>query len=262
MVENDEATVFGRLTASREVNQWYKRLLNDGFLALPKNTDPYGVQTHLVFVELKKFSLKFRRAPLPLAKGTVAMRENPRLLARFVGLSAGLFILFPGISALPQSLTPASNPDISFRNPLRVIDVLIPNNQERRRSEYHFTLNFPADAVEPLEKIVFEQVEGAGYPRYRDNGNYAFDGTSQTSLTLAAVENDRDNRTITVQFDPPVEPGRQVTVVLNARNPRDGIYTYQLTAFPVGATEGQYAGVERLHFYEPVRRRRDRFDWL
>ena len=190
------------------------------------------------------------------------MRKHHRLLACFMGVSAGLSILLPGISALPQRPTPASNPNISFRNPLRVIDVLIPNNQELRRSEYHFTLNFPAEAVEPLEKIVFEQVEGAGYPRYRDSGNYAFDGTNQTPLTLAAVENNRDNRTITVQFDPPVEPGRQVTVVLSARNPRDGIYTYQLTAFPVGATEGQYAGVERLHFYEPVRRRLDRFDSL
>lgn len=170
----------------------------------------------------------------------------------------------PSDSAQPANQaepSPATNPRISFRRPLRVINIFTPNNLERRRSKYHFTLDFPADAVEPLQKIVFEQVGGADYPRYRDQGNYAFDRASRADLPLSTVNNDRDQRTIVVEFDPPVEPGREVTVVLEARNPRDGIYTYQLTAFPVGATEGQYAGVERLNIYEPARRR-DRFDWF
>ena len=159
------------------------------------------------------------------------------------------------------SLSPATNPNISFRRPLRVVDIYTPNNLELRRSEYHFRLDFPADAVEPLQKLVFEQISGVDYPRYRDRDFYAFNRADRTPLPLSVVENNPDQRTIVVEFDPPVEPGREVTVVLKARNPRDGIYTYQLTAFPVGATEGQYAGVERLNIDEPFRRR-DRFRWF
>ena len=190
------------------------------------------------------------------------------------GLSTGaaLLCMTPGLAQLnapsidsPPSTAqaapgPATNPDISFRRPLRVTNVLARSHYELRRAEHTFTIDFPADAVEPLQKLVVEQVEGPGYSRYSDSGSRAFDGESRESLSLSSVESDRNQRTITVEFDPPVEPGRQVTVVLNARNPRAGIYTYQFTAFPVGAQEGQYAGVERLNIYEPIRRR-DRFRW-
>lgn len=161
------------------------------------------------------------------------------------------------VIAQSASLTPASNPAISFRRPLRVSSMRIPNNLALRRSQYLFTFDFPADAVEPLEKLVFEQVEGADYPRYQSGDSYAFKAESGERLSLSAVEDNSDERNITVVFDPPVDPGEQVTVALSARNPRDGIYIYQLTAFPVGASVGQYAGVERLNFDRP--RRRDRF---
>jgi len=157
------------------------------------------------------------------------------------------------------ALTPATNPAISFRRPLRVSSVRVPNNWELRRSEYLFTFDFPAEAVEPLEKLVFDQIEGVGYPRYQSDDSYAFETDSGERLSLSTVENDQDQRKVTVVFDPPVEPGRQVTVALRARNPRDGLYIYQLSAFPVGASVGQYAGVERLNFYRPSSR--DRFNW-
>ena len=149
-----------------------------------------------------------------------------------------------------------SSPNISFRRPLRVTGVRISNNRELRRSNYLFQINFPEDAVEPLEKLVFEQIEGAQYPRFSPRRSYAFDANNDAELPFSRLENDADNRRITVEFDPPVNPGQQLTVALNARNPRSGSYIYRLTAFPVGATEGQYAGVERLDFHESFRRRR------
>ena len=75
------------------------------------------------------------------------------------------------------------------------------------------------------------------------------------ALPISVID-DEDERTITVEFDQPVEPGGEITVALRARNPRDGIYVYQLAAYPAGATKGQYAGIERLNFYAPERRRR------
>ncbi|MGB3300729.1 MAG: DUF2808 domain-containing protein [Phormidesmis sp.] len=152
-----------------------------------------------------------------------------------------------------SDLTPATNPAISFRRPLRVNSVRVPTSWQYRRSEYLFTLDFPAEAVEPLQKIVFEQVEGVDYPRYDTDDSYAFVANSRTRLPIK-VTNNRDQRTLTVEFDPPVAPGGDITIALRARNPRDGIYVYQLAAYPAGATEGQYAGVERLNFYAPRRR--------
>ena len=174
-------------------------------------------------------------------------------------LSLAFLTSLPPSQTVAQSqgeVSPATNPDVSFRRPLRVVNARTSNKFEQRRSEYRFSINFPEDAVEPLERIVFAQVEGAGYPRYQGSGNYAFDSRDRTELPLSEVNNNRDNRTIVVEFDPPVEPGRDITVALRARNPRSGIYTYQLTAFPVGATEGQYAGVESLTFYDTSDRRR------
>ena len=152
------------------------------------------------------------------------------------------------------STSPSDNPNISFRRPLRVTNIRVPIDRQFRRSEYFFTLDFPADAVEPLQKLTFEQIEGVSYPRYRPDDSYAL-GTDRNPLPIAASDND-DKRTVTVEFNPPVEPGQQITVALRARNPRDGIYLYRLTAFPVGATEGQYAGIERFNIYAPSRRDR------
>lgn len=155
-------------------------------------------------------------------------------------------------------LTPATNPAISFRRPLRVNSVRVPISWQYRRSEYLFTFDFPADAVEPLQKIVFEQIEGVDYPHYNTDDSYAFAVDGRIPLPINVID-DSDKRTITVEFDQPVEPGGEITVALTARNPRDGIYIYKLAAYPAGATEGQYAGVERLNFYAPERRRFRRF---
>ncbi|MEL7053814.1 MAG: DUF2808 domain-containing protein [Cyanobacteria bacterium J06588_5] len=153
------------------------------------------------------------------------------------------------------SISPADNPKISFRRPLRVTNIRVPIDRQFRQSEYFFTLDFPADAVEPLQKLTFEQIEGVSYPRYHPGDSYAL-GADRSPLPITATDND-DDRTVTVEFDPPVQPGQQITVALRARNPRDGIYLYRLTAFPVGATDGQYAGIERFNIYAPSRR--DRF---
>ena len=201
---------------------------------------------------LKKLSSKSERSTSAIAL-TLPLAFAGLLIARPLQAQA------PPESTVAQqpALSPATNPAISFRRPLRVSHLRIPNSLEFRRSQYFFTFDFPTEAVEPLEKIVFEQVEGADYPRYRVGDFAAFDATDRTPFPLGTIENSRDQRTLTIEFDPPIEPGQPVTVALRARNPRSGIYIYQLSAYPVGATEGQYAGVERLTFDEPVRR--DRF---
>lgn len=156
------------------------------------------------------------------------------------------------LEVLPALVAASANP-IHFARPLRLADVSIPNNWQFRASEYLFTIDIPADASQPLERVVFAQIEGADYPRYSTRNTHAFaEGDRHTSLTLSQVENDTDERTITVVFDPPIEPGLQITVALKAHhNPRGGIYLYQVTASPPGISgPGQRVGLGRLQFYE------------
>ncbi|MEO1401581.1 MAG: DUF2808 domain-containing protein [Cyanobacteria bacterium J06635_1] len=153
---------------------------------------------------------------------------------------------------LPMPEIAEANP-VYFNEPLRLTHVSVPNKWQFRESEYLFNINLPANASEPLQEIVFTQIEGADYPSYSIRETHAFEGDDRDAeLNLSLVANDTDERTMTVVFDPPVEPGRQVTVALKAhRNPRDGIYLYRVVAYPPGAAgRGQRIGTGRLSFYE------------
>lgn len=148
----------------------------------------------------------------------------------------------------------ARNREIFERSPVLDRRVKIPNNSQFRQSEYLFTIDHPAEAGAPIQEIVFAQTEGADYPSFSTRDTHAYEGDdSSAKLPLGLVSQDRDKRTMTVVFDPPVEPGRKITVALKAhRNPRDGTYIYSVTAFPPGtASEGRRVGTGRLQFYEP-----------
>lgn len=67
------------------------------------------------------------------------------------------------LEVLPALVAASANP-IHFARPLRLADVSIPNNWQFRASEYLFTIDIPADASQPLERVVFAQIEGADYP--------------------------------------------------------------------------------------------------
>ena len=120
---------------------------------------------------------------------------------------------------------------------------------------YYFTINIPQKAGEPLQRIVINQRQGADNIRYDLEDTRAFEGTRSNrgaQVALKEVTRDRKTRTIVVNFDPPISPGRVVTIGLRpVRNPRvSGVYLFGVTAFPVGEkSHGQFLGYGRLHFY-------------
>ncbi len=139
-----------------------------------------------------------------------------------------------------------------------LIDVRVSNNWQFQDAEYRFHINIPDDAAEPLQEVVFSQIEGADYPNYSARKTFAYQGGDRNQeLPLGSVTNDFDQRTMTVTFDPPIQPGCEVTVVLGSfRNPRDGIYIYRVVGFPPGeGRDGRRLGIGRLQFYEPIQRR-------
>ena len=120
---------------------------------------------------------------------------------------------------------------------------------------YYFTINVPENAGEPLQKVIIAQKEGTDNIRFDLKDSRAFEGTQGkkgSRLGLSEVTRERKTRTITVPFDPPVPPGKTVTIGLRPlENPRfSGVYLFGVTAFPVGEkTHGQFLGYGRLTFY-------------
>jgi hypothetical protein len=127
---------------------------------------------------------------------------------------------------------------------------------------YYFTINVPENAGESLQKVTIAQREGAENLRYNLNDTRAFEGTSdaygglrlrkESRLTLGAVTDERETRTVTVNFEPPVTPGQTVTIALRpVSNPSfSGVYLLGVTAFPVGEkSHGQFLGFGRFQFY-------------
>ncbi|MGF1935795.1 MAG: DUF2808 domain-containing protein [Nostoc sp. ChiQUE02] len=127
---------------------------------------------------------------------------------------------------------------------------------------YYFTINVPENAGESLQRVTITQKEGAENIRYDLNDTRAFVGTrdacgglrlrKETQLKLGPVTNERETRTVTVNFDPPVTPGQTVIIALRpVKNPSfSGVYLLGVTAFPVGEkSHGQFLGFGRFQFY-------------
>ena len=120
---------------------------------------------------------------------------------------------------------------------------------------YYFTIKLPENAGTPLEKITIEQREGLEYIRFNLKKSFVFEGTRSKKgkkLQLKDITSDKKTKTVSLVFDPPVTPGKTITVDLQARqNPTsEGIYLFGVTAFPIGEkSRGQFLGFGRLHFY-------------
>ena len=184
------------------------------------------------------------------------------LRSRTVLFSIALLTAF-SLPLLPSNVSQAveleTRPTL-FSRPLRLVNVRIPNRWQYRRSDYLFTIDIPEAAEQPLETVVFAQIEGADYPRYSPRRSRAYaqkgEGRDQREALDITVTNSTADRTVTVEFNPPVQAGQQITVALNSRNPRDGIYIYEVAGSPPDVTgPGQRIGIGRLQFYESIDRR-------
>ncbi|PSB34503.1 DUF2808 domain-containing protein [Chlorogloea sp. CCALA 695] len=122
-------------------------------------------------------------------------------------------------------------------------------------STYYFTIDLPQNAGEPLQTVTFNQHEGVDNIRFDLKDTRAFVGTRRRrgeNISLGAVTRDKETRTVTVLFNPPVTPGKTITIGLRpVQNPfSSGVYLFGVKAFPVGAkTAGQFMGYGRLQFY-------------
>ncbi|MEO1591344.1 MAG: DUF2808 domain-containing protein, partial [Cyanobacteria bacterium J06632_22] len=110
----------------------------------------------------------------------------------------------------------------------------------QRNSTQFFTVELAETADEPLYRVDIVPQNLVSHIRpYRLQDTRAFEGTRFSpgdELTVGAVTADADTKTISVVFDPPIEPGRQVTIALRPQHtPRlSGIYIFRIITFPPG----------------------------
>ncbi|PZO36952.1 MAG: hypothetical protein DCF17_16610 [Shackletoniella antarctica] len=165
--------------------------------------------------------------------------------------------LMPAAPALQYS-----DGTVAFSYPLRLTDSYATRNLvSDSNATYYLTIDFPAAAEEPLDRVEIALEQGYDPTfRYRLDAIEAFADTpdGRVPLPLGQPSEGCDSRTLTVIFDPPAAPGVPITLALRpVRNPRfGGVYLFRATAYPVGeVTRSTYLGYARLSFYERDRGR-------
>lgn len=174
------------------------------------------------------------------------------------GATLALVASFGGVALQPSQAVQLADGTVSFEKSPRLLGATTTYNQIYAwGATYYFTLELPENAGEPLRQVTINQRQGFDDVRFRLQDSRAFEGTPRNKgerLSLAEVTQDAETKAISVTFDPPIMPGKTITVGLRpVRNPWvGGVYLFGVTAFPVGEKPyGLYLGVGRLQFYEP-----------
>ncbi|WP_050857510.1 DUF2808 domain-containing protein [Acaryochloris sp. CCMEE 5410] len=157
--------------------------------------------------------------------------------------------------AKSSSAVPLPNGQTAFNSPPNLIKAASSYSSSNLPSTYFFTLKIPDNAGEPLKAVKIVQRKNRETIRYKGNATRAFRGNRWArgpQLSLAAIGGPTKPGEMMVVFDPPVQPGKTVTVALKAKqNPTfGGVYQFGVTAYPAGERSiGQFLGYGRLNFY-------------
>ncbi|MBE9140480.1 DUF2808 domain-containing protein [Nodosilinea sp. LEGE 07088] len=124
---------------------------------------------------------------------------------------------------------------------------------------YHFVIEVPDDAGEPLEAITIMPLDGARNIVFKLDSTTAQQGVAYANgpeiplSSVGGVPENSDN--ILVVFDQPVQPGETATVTLQtAYNPWGGVYIFGVTGYPAGdGGVGQILGHGRIQIYDNSR---------
>ncbi|MEB3180013.1 MAG: DUF2808 domain-containing protein [Nostocaceae cyanobacterium] len=117
-----------------------------------------------------------------------------------------------------------------------------------RDTRYFFTINIPKSS-RPLKKVSISQRRGVEPIKFKRRKVRAFGSReSQQRLKISDVDIDRNPQKLTVTFDPPVQPGQILTVVVRVNeNPQsDGNYFFDVAVYPQGESGSMSLGVGRL----------------
>ena len=174
-------------------------------------------------------------------------------------IAGAIALSTPGLGHIAQAVRLADG-TVFFEQVPRLVDASITRQSVSDSNVgYYFDLSIPNDSGEALERIDITQQDGDVFTRTVDfelDESEAFVGRRRDRdqpLPLGTVEVDEETHTVSVTFDPPVPPGTDLTLRLEAeRNPRrSGVYLFGVTAYPEGTpSHGQFLGFGRFHIYD------------
>ena len=170
-----------------------------------------------------------------------------------LGTTLALTATLSGLALSAQAVQLADGTVYFTQPPFLIKAVTTLKGVDMWGSTYYFTLNVPSTAGEPLQKVTIAQKQGAEDIKYELKQTEAFEGRGHgQKFTLGEVTKERKTGVVSVTFNPPIPPGKTVTLGLHPdRNPRfEGVYLFGVTAFPPGEkAHGQFLGFGRLTFY-------------
>ena len=172
-----------------------------------------------------------------------------------LALLTALITIFSSVSIQSHAVQ-APDGTVSFESAVLLLKSSTTFNGIRvRQAIYYFDLELPNNVGESLQKVVFKQRTGGYEIKFRLDKTKAYLGersNKQEQLNLATFQ-DETTGEITVVFDQPIPPGKQLTIGLKPKRNPDlaGVYLFGVTAFPTGEkSRGMYLGPGRLQFYD------------
>jgi Protein of unknown function (DUF2808) len=172
--------------------------------------------------------------------------------------SLAAFLLGSAIALPPTQAVQLADGTVYFVQPPSLVNVRTTEDRTAvRGATYYFTVSIPEEAGEPLQRIAIAQEDGDHFTRqveFNVEESRTFVGTPrrQGEGLTSVTTYDETSQTLSVTFDPPINPGTTLTIGLRPeRNPlTDTVYLFGVTAFPAGEiAHGQFLGFGRLHFY-------------
>lgn len=145
---------------------------------------------------------------------------------------------------------------IAFDRPPTLVEATTQDRQAGSSGRYHFVIEVPADAGEPLGSVVITPRDHASRIAFSVDASEATLAPAYAqgpSVELASVGGPTDgSNEVLVAFADPVQPGETVTVTLSTNvNPWGGVYLFGVTGYPAGENSmGQFLGYGRLHIYD------------
>ena len=133
-----------------------------------------------------------------------------------------------------------------FDSPPTQISIHNPSSTEGQRNRTTISIGVPEDAGASLGRVVLTQilnVDQWGWGSLKPEiymGRYSLRGRGVKNRAVAELSNDKT--TLSILLDPPVEPGRQVNIVMRGFNPDAGIYQWTTQIVPSGPDPVVYYG--------------------
>ena len=147
-----------------------------------------------------------------------------------------------------------------FDVPPTQISIHNPSSTEGQRNRTTISIGVPENAGASLGRVVLTQmvnVDRWGWSSLKPEvymGRYSLRGRGVKNLAVAELS--KDQSTLSIILDPPINPGRQVNIVMRGFNPDAGIYQWTTQIIPSGPEPVVYYGPTlRLGIYRYNQRR-------